>query len=76
MLINLAKLFFIIGIIFLLTAGLIYVFARAGLSIREIPGNIRIEGNNFTCIIALGVSILLSVLLTIMLNIIVRILNK
>jgi hypothetical protein len=55
---------------------LIYLFARLGIPFGKLPGNIRIEGNNFTCVFALGASILLSIILTVVLNIVARFLNK
>jgi hypothetical protein len=71
-----ARLLVILGVILVIAGGLIYLFARLGLPLGKLPGNIRIEGNNFTCVFALGASILLSVILTLVLNIIVRFLNK
>ncbi len=56
--------------------GLIYLAPRLGLPLGRLPGDIRIERTNVSCVIALGTSILLSVILTVVLNIIVRFLNK
>ena len=49
-----------------------------GRRIRELnlPGDIRIARKNFTCVFALGTSILLSILLTIGLNLLARLLNR
>jgi len=66
----------ILGLILLAVGGLIYFFARLGIPLGHLPGDIRITGQNTTCVIALGTSILLSIILTIALNIIVRFLNK
>jgi hypothetical protein len=73
---QLARLLMIIGASLLGIGLLLYGMARAGLSFGSLPGNIRIQGSNFTCVFALGASIVLSVLLTLILNIVVRFLNK
>jgi len=62
--------------VFLITGGLLYLAARFGLPLLNLPGDIRIERENFTCILALGTSILLSLLLTIGLNLLARLLNR
>ena len=71
-----ARILIIIGVVLVITGGLLYLAVRLGFSFGRLPGNIRIEGNNFTCVFALGASILLSVILTVVLNIIARFLNK
>jgi hypothetical protein len=71
-----ARVLIIIGVVFVIAGGLIALFARLGVPLGKLPGNIRIEGNNFTCVFALGASILLSIILTVVLNIIVRFMNK
>jgi hypothetical protein len=71
-----ARLLVILGVILIIAGGLFYLLARLGIPLGRLPGNIRIEGNNFTCVFALGASILLSIILTVVLNIIVRFMNK
>jgi hypothetical protein len=71
-----ARLLVILGVILVIAGGLIYLVARLGLPLGRLPGDIRIEQRNFTCVIALGTSILLSIILTVVLNLIVRFLNK
>jgi hypothetical protein len=73
---SIARVLVILGVILVIAGGLIYLAARLGLPLGRLPGDFRIERNNFTCVIALGTSILLSVILTVVLNIIVRFLNK
>jgi hypothetical protein len=68
-----ARLIMIFGVILLVVGGLLYLVARSGISLGRLPGNITIQGNNFTCVFALGASILLSILLTIILNVVARI---
>ncbi|OGO27900.1 MAG: hypothetical protein A2Z16_04465 [Chloroflexi bacterium RBG_16_54_18] len=74
--VSLAKSLVLFGLILVLLGGIIYLFARSGFQIGHLPGNITIVRENFTCVIALGLSILLSVLLTVVMNILSRFLNK
>jgi len=76
MFLNLAKFFLIFGIVFFVFAVIFYLLSRIGLNVKDFPGNIRIEASNFTCVLALGASILLSIILTGLLNVIVRLFNK
>lgn len=64
------------GVILLLIGGIVYLFEKAGLRFGSLPGDIRIERGNATCVVALGASILLSVLLTLLLNLAARWLSK
>lgn len=73
---SLARVLVILGLILIVLGGLVYLAARINLPLGRLPGDIRIQGNNFTCLFPLATSILLSILLTVILNIIVRILNK
>jgi hypothetical protein len=66
----------IIGIVFLVIGGLLYLAARTGIPLGRLPGDIRIQNKNYSCIFALGTSIFLSIVLTLVLNLIMRILNK
>ena len=72
----LAKLLLVLGVIFFITGGVLYLLSRLGLNFNQLPGNIQWESGNFTCVVALGASILLSILLTLALNIFARIMNK
>lgn len=42
----------------------------------SLPGDIRIQGQNFSCLVPIASMILLSIVLTIVLNIIIRIINR
>lgn len=74
--VSLAKSLVFIGLVFILLGGFIYLFSRTNVPIGRLPGDIKIMRENFTCVIALGTSILLSILLTIALNLMSRFLNK
>lgn len=71
-----ARVFLILGLVFLVLGGLFYLAARSGITLGRLPGDVRIERGNFTCVLALGTSIVLSLLLTVILNLVVRFLNK
>lgn len=73
---SLAKSLVFIGLAFIALGGFIYMFSRMNIPIGRLPGDIKIVRENFTCVIALGTSILLSILLTIALNLFNRFLNK
>ena len=70
--IPLARILILLGAILLIAGGVLYLIARSGLPLGQMPGNIRIQGSNFTCVIALGASLLLSIILTIVLNLVIR----
>ncbi len=71
-----ARIFLILGVIFLLIGGGLYLAAKLNLPLGRLPGDIRIQTENFSCFFPLATMILLSVILTIILNVIVRLLRK
>jgi hypothetical protein len=73
---SIARILIIIGAVLLIAGGLMLVFTRLGLPLGRLPGDIRIQSQNVTCLIPLATSILLSLLLTILINIIIRLLNR
>ena len=75
-LIPFARVLIVLGLIFLVTGGLLYLVAKVGFPFFDLPGDIRFERENFSCVFALGTSILLSILLTVVLNLLARILNR
>ncbi|MFC2053246.1 DUF2905 domain-containing protein [Chloroflexota bacterium] len=52
--------------------GLIYLFERLDINLCYLPGDIRIDSGNVTCVLAIGTSLLISILLTVDLNIVAR----
>jgi hypothetical protein len=70
-----AKLLVGMGIALVLLGGLVWLLSRTGF-LGQLPGDIRIERDGFTCLIPLASSIILSILLTVVLNIIVRLINR
>jgi hypothetical protein len=72
MLPNLTRIFFIIGIIFLVLGGIAYIASRINIPLGKLPGDFVIQGKNITCIIPLATSIFLSIVLSVILTIISR----
>ncbi|HLV37803.1 MAG TPA: DUF2905 domain-containing protein [Spirillospora sp.] len=62
------------GVVIALLGGVLLLAGRF-LNLGSLPGDIRIEGENFTCLVPIASMILLSIVLTIILNIIVRLIN-
>ena len=73
---NFARLFIFLGLTFLAIGGIAYLLIRFGLPLGHLPGDIRIQGQNVTCLIPIVSMILISIVLTVALNIILRLLNK
>jgi hypothetical protein len=71
-----ARMLIIVGVIMLVSGGLILIISKAGVPLGRLPGDIRLQSGNTTCLIGLGTSIFLSVLLTIILNLMFRFMNK
>ena len=71
-----ARFLIVLGLALTVVGGLLYLVARLGIPLGRLPGDIRIERQNISCIFALGTSLLLSVVLTVLLNLLVRLLNK
>lgn len=75
-LLPLARWLVLLGVALIVIGGLILLAARLGINFGRLPGDIRIERQNFTCVFALGTSILLSIVLTLVINLLARWLNK
>ncbi len=70
-----AKLMVGMGIALLVLGGLMWLLSKTAF-IGQLPGDIRIERDGFSCLIPLASSLILSVLLTVVLNLIVRLINR
>ncbi|MBW8009722.1 MAG: DUF2905 domain-containing protein [Chloroflexi bacterium] len=60
-----ARLFMIFGVVIFVIGGGFYLAARLNIPLGRLPGDIRIQRENFTCFFPLTTSIILSILLTI-----------
>lgn len=61
-----------LGIVLLLVGGLFVLLPRVGINLGRLPGDLRFDTGQTTCLIPIATSILLSLLLTIVLNLIGR----
>ena len=66
----------LVGVAIILVGGGLYLMGRFELPLGRLPGDLRIERGNLTCLIPLATSILLSVILTIVLNLFIRMLRR
>lgn len=75
---NLGRLLLIVGGMLAFFGLLLLIIARTPLAswLSEFPGTIRIEGQGFSCIFPIALSLFLSVVLTILLNLIIRWINR
>ncbi len=64
------------GLGLVLIVGFIWLLGRSGLPIGNLPGDLRIQRDGFTCVFPLATSIVLSIILTLLLNLIVRLINR
>jgi hypothetical protein len=71
-----ARILVITGLALAALGGLIWLAERTGFSFGRLPGDFRIQFENFSCSFALGTSLLISILLTVGLNILVRFFNR
>jgi formate hydrogenlyase subunit 3/multisubunit Na+/H+ antiporter MnhD subunit len=73
---SIARILIILGLVIFVIGGLLFLLSRAGIPLGRLPGDIRIETENVTCVFPIVTSIILSIVLTIALNVIVRYLNR
>lgn len=71
-----ARILMIAGVSLFVIGGLIYLLSRLGINLFQLPGDIRFQSGNVTCLVPLVSTILLSIVLTLILNIVIRYLNK
>ncbi len=66
----------LIGLVLVLIGGLILLAARFGLPLGRLPGDIRIERENFRFYFPLTTGLLISLVLTVIVNLIARLWRK
>ena len=71
----LARMLAYLGVLLLVMAGGVFLLSRMDIPWDQIPGNVVIKRENFTCVFPLLLSLGLSLLLTIILNLIVKFLR-
>ena len=72
---NFGRWMIVIGLGIAAIGVLMVVLSRMGIPIGRLPGDLRLQGENVTCLIPMASMILISLLLTIALNILLRLLK-
>jgi hypothetical protein len=67
-----------LGLALALLGGILMLFSRVPFlkDLGSLPGDVRVEGKNFSCFFPIVSMIIISVLLSLALNIILRLLNR
>lgn len=75
---NLGRILVVVGIGICVLGGIILLLSRIPFfnNLGGLPGDVRIQGQNFSCFMPITSMILVSIVLTIALNILVRLLNR
>lgn len=73
---DLGRLLIIFGVLLVVIGGLVLLLPRLGVSLGRLPGDLRFETDQFTCLIPIATSIILSIILTIGLNLLGRFFNR
>lgn len=72
---SIGRLILILGVMLAVVGGAMMLLARFT-NAGNLPLDIRVQGQNFSCFAPIGTMILLSIILTVVLNIVIRILNR
>jgi hypothetical protein len=70
------KLIVIVGVVLIVLGGLIWLLSKSGLPLGQLPGDIQVRREGWSCYFPIVTMILVSLLLTLVLNIIIRLLNR
>lgn len=73
---SIARYLMLAGIGLFLVGGVVYVMGRLGVKLFNLPGDIRLQGENLTCLVPITSMILISILLSVILSLAMRFLNK
>lgn len=73
---SLGRLLIIGGITLAIVGAVLLFLGRVFPALGNLPGDIRIQNENFSCFAPIATMILLSIILTVVLNIIVRLINR
>ena len=75
---SLGRLVLLIGVGLLVLGGVLMLFSRLPFlkELGSLPGDVRIEGEGYSCFFPIVSMIVLSLLLTLVLNIIIRLINR
>jgi len=73
---SIARFLMLAGVGLFLVGGFVYLLARMGVNLFNLPGDIRLQSDNLTCLVPITSMILLSILLSVILSLALRFLNK
>jgi len=73
---SIARYLMLAGVGLFLVGGVVYVMGRMGVKLFNLPGDIRLQGENLTCLVPITSMILISILLSVILSLAMRFLNK
>jgi uncharacterized membrane-anchored protein YitT (DUF2179 family) len=75
---SIGRIMLVIGIVIAILGGLLIVFGQSSILSRlgNLPGDIRLEGQGFSCFVPIVSMILASIVLTVVLNIVIRLINR
>jgi hypothetical protein len=75
---SIGRLLLVGGIIAAVIGGLLLLLARLPFfeKLGNLPSDIRIEGQGFTCLFPIATMIVLSIVLTVVINIVIRLINR
>jgi hypothetical protein len=69
---QIARILVIVGVLLVVAGGLVFLAARLGLPLGRLPGDIRLQTDNLTCLFPLATMIILSIVLTVVVNVVIR----
>ncbi|MCB9451732.1 MAG: DUF2905 domain-containing protein [Anaerolineaceae bacterium] len=75
---SIGRVLLLIGVGLALLGGVLMLLGRLPFfsNLGNLPGDIRIQGQGFSCFVPIVSMILLSVILTVLLNIVIRLINR
>lgn len=75
---SIGRVVLLIGVALAILGGLLMLLGQVPFlrQLGSLPGDIRVEGQGFTCLFPIVTMIMLSILATIILNIIIRLINR
>ena len=73
---NIGRYLMIGGIILFVIGGLFFLASKFDIPFGRLPGDIRIERENFSFYFPLASTVIISILLTVILNVVVRLFKK
>lgn len=73
---SIARFLMLAGIGLFLVGGVVYLLGRLGVNLFNLPGDIRLQNANLTCLVPVTSMILISILLSVILSLALRFMNK